>query len=170
MQQDTEFIEYLKLFFVAWQRAYKIGWIFYALEEKLGVDALSALRERATRLQYPLFPLLPHHYYVGTTFFTSSCSRQFSDWLFDKSPTEESFLRSVLQSAHALKANEQKFKTVRRNEKRLEQANKNEARDAFGGEVVSLRFGQLRYSPSGRTTGFAQPVHLPMRVANPKRR
>ncbi len=164
MGDDPLFRRYLTLYLCAWKKAYKLVWIFHQLIDEFGAAQVEEFWSKAVREKYPLFPLEKGQLIFSCSYFTVCCSRRFSDWLFDKSPTEESFLRSVEKSKAALIFDADKNKLAKKEASSKLQERRREARDELGGGTVNLRFDQLRYLSNGRVTGFATSPHLKGKV------
>ena len=90
---------------------------------------------------------------AGATYVLASTNKKFSDWVFDKSPTEEVFLRNVINNKKTLIFSKEIQKSISRHSNRRRQEDKGDALKTFGGQTKGLRQEQLQYLSLGRTTG-----------------
>ena len=144
---------YLALFFEAWKKGYKLGWIYNTirneLDEKSDFDAFMA---HAHEHRFPLFTNGEHCVY-NCRYLLIIVNKHFSDWVLQKNPSMEKFVENVLKNRDRLLVKAEQFKTEQARASRDLRARQWDALDAFGGKVAELSGKQLAYLNMGRTTG-----------------
>lgn len=143
---------YLGLFFEAWKKGYKLGWIYYRMVENFKEEETLAFFASAKEHGYPL---VPEAYLAGagTPFFLATVNKGFSDWMYRVNPTPEKFTQNALTNSRALQASKAKWEAASRACSEDLRQRGWEALDSFGGETKGLKRTQLKYDARGRRTG-----------------
>jgi hypothetical protein len=156
MEGTPLLISYLSFFFQAWKKAYNLGWIFHRMVEAHGIEVALAFFKEAEAAGYPLVAKATRAH-AGTPFFLTVVNKRFSDWVFAKTPTEETFVKNVLANAQRLQATEEMWGAASKECAEDLRQRGWEALDTLGGKTKGLKMNQLRYDTRGRRTGKGAP-------------